>query len=223
DRNVALKLLRSDRIAPDANAASQTRRSRLMREARIMARLAHPNIVTVYDAGTFAENFFVVMELVKGTTLRAWLLQEERSWAEVVRLFIDAGRGLAAAHAVGVVHRDFKPENVLVDQSEHARVTDFGLARPTPTIPQPEGGALNRPRASATSANFGSVSEGKSTSIAGTPGYMSPEQYRGLPTDARSDQFSFSVALFEALYGQRPFPSSGDRMIPAGARYRTAP
>jgi tetratricopeptide (TPR) repeat protein/predicted Ser/Thr protein kinase len=190
DRKVALKVLRPER------AASPNARARLLREAQAIARLSHPNVVAVHDAGTFGEQVFVAMEYVDGQTLRQWLKEEPRNARQVVDLFRIAGQGLAAAHAAGLVHRDFKPDNVLIGKDGRVRVADFGLARPVEP-PEPE----ETPEAS------GDHSPGLTSwgMILGTPGYMAPEQLRGLSSDARSDQFSFCVALYEALYGERPF------------------
>jgi tetratricopeptide (TPR) repeat protein/predicted Ser/Thr protein kinase len=190
DRKVALKVLRPER------AASPNARARLLREAQAIARLSHPNVVAVHDAGTFGEQVFVAMEYVDGRTLRQWLKEEERSWREVVDLFRIAGQGLAAAHAAGLVHRDFKPDNVLIGKDGRVRVADFGLARP-----------VEPPEAEETLEASGDRSPGLTSwgMVLGTPGYMAPEQLRGLSSDARSDQFSFCVALYEALYGERPF------------------
>jgi hypothetical protein len=152
-----------------------------------MARLAHPNVVVVYEVVRQGEDVFVAMELVEGRTLRDWLADERRGWREIVRLFAAAGRGLAAAHAAGIIHRDFKPENVLIGDDGRVRVGDFGLA--------------------------GSAGEGGGGSE-GTPAYMSPEQHRRDTLDARSDQFAFCVALHEALHGKRPF--AGDRPLSKG-------
>jgi serine/threonine protein kinase len=182
DRRVALKLLRPDRFGSDAD------RLRLLREAQALARLADPHVVSVYDTGTFGDRVFVAVELVEGETLRQWLgglRAAPRSWREVLARFLPAGRGLAAAHAAGLVHRDFKPENVLLGRDGRVRVADFGLAE---AAPEP-GGKL-----AALPAEWGLV--------LGTPAYMAPEQLRGIAVDARSDQFSFCVALFEALYGR---------------------
>ncbi len=167
DRKVAVKLLRRE--------ASQSREELLLREGRAMARLSHPNIVTVFDVGTLAGRVFITMELVEGQTLGQWTRDEKRSCHEVLRCFAQAGRGLAAAHAAGIVHRDFKPDNVLVSDDGRARVADFGLALPL------------------------SISTSADNPVEGTPAYMSPEQRLGAPVDARSDQYSFCVALREAL------------------------
>jgi hypothetical protein len=194
DRKVAVKLLWPDH--PDAGG---TEEKRVLREARAMARLTHPNVVAVYDVGVVDGRVFLVMEFVRGTTLRAWLA-EARPWREVISVFRRAGNGLSAAHAAGLVHRDFKPENVLVDPAGRVLVTDFGLARPAGGGPQAPGAsaALAVDRVSRTGV------------IAGTPAYMAPEQLDGAAADFGSDVFSFCVALYEALYGERPFP--GDTM-----------
>jgi tetratricopeptide (TPR) repeat protein/predicted Ser/Thr protein kinase len=198
DRRVALKLLRTDRFAAPGHL-------RLLREAKALARLTHPNVVAVHDAGTFGDQVFVAMELVEGETLRQWLEEGARSWREVLDRLLAAGRGLAAAHAAGLVHRDFKPENVLLGRDGRVRVVDFGLAKALadaaeePAVPD-SGGELASPL-----TEWGAV--------LGTPAYMAPEQIRGIAADARSDQFSFCVALYEALYGERPFAGKGPREI----------
>ncbi|XXF78243.1 protein kinase [Myxococcaceae bacterium GXIMD 01537] len=184
-RQVALKLLR--RVHP--GAAGEEARGRLLREAQAMARLSHPNVLPVFDLGTTADGqVFLALECVRGPTLGGWLRERERPWREVLALFLSAGRGLAAAHRAGLVHRDFKPANVLVDADGRPRVTDFGLARESVV-------------ARATEAS----SEALTSSVAGTPAYMAPEQHAGRDVDARADQFSFCVALYEALHGERPF------------------
>lgn len=194
DRRVAVKILR-----PGATGSSSPEgRARLQREAQAMARLSHPNVVPVFDAGESQAGPFLAMEFVAGTTLRGWLAEKPRTWRQVIAAYVEAGRGLVAAHAAGLVHRDFKPENVLVDAQGRARVTDFGLARSgalsesAPAVP-PGGAAAGGATLTATGA------------FVGTPAYMSPEQLYGRPVDARTDQFAFCVALWEALYGERPF------------------
>jgi tRNA A-37 threonylcarbamoyl transferase component Bud32/tetratricopeptide (TPR) repeat protein len=168
DRRVAIKLLRSELI----RAASS---DLLQREARVLARLSHPNIVQVHEFGQHGERAYLVMEYVEGRTLSDWLAHERPSWRAIVPVFTEAGAGLAAAHAVGLTHRDFKPDNVLVGVDGRTRVVDFGLA-----LVDAELSAAAR---------------------AGTPRYMAPEQLAGARADARSDQFSFCVALAEALWG----------------------
>jgi hypothetical protein len=200
DRKVALKLLLADRGPADGSDAIETLRERLRREAQAMARLSHPNVVTVFDVGLANGQLFVAMELIEGATLAAWLGAEQRSAGEIVRQFVAAGRGLAAAHAAGFVHRDFKPANVLVGDDGRVCVTDFGLARLVD-----ESGPLV---VAGSPVSVGASLSGTLTqtgALVGTPVYMAPEQLRGEPADARSDQFNFCVALHEALYGERPF------------------
>ncbi len=181
DRRVAIKILRADARPDDIEAA------RLLREAQAVAKLSHPNVVAIHDVGTAAGRMFLAMELVEGETLAVWLDRRRHSIEEILRMFAMAGRGLAAAHRVGIVHRDFKPQNVMVSRDETARVMDFGLAA--------RGGTASRNEPRLTRVG----------SILGTPLYMSPEQLLGQPVDPRADQFSFCVALWEAVYGARPF------------------
>jgi serine/threonine-protein kinase len=188
---VALKLLR----AVKADAVGE-RQVRLLREAQAMARLSHPNVLPVFDLGTEQGQVFLAMELVEGPTLAEWLRQRERPWHEVLGLFLEAGRGLAAAHRAGLVHRDFKPANVLVGADGRPRVTDFGLVR--------LGAAWEEAVAEAPTGGSEPMLT-QAGAVPGTPAYMSPEQLAGRPVDARGDQFSFCVALHEALYGLRPF------------------
>lgn len=190
DRKIALKVLRArGRGRSDENSA------RLMREAQAMARLAHPNVVVVHDVGTHGRDVFVAMEFVRGATLQSWLHAKERGWAEVVEVFRQAGAGLAAAHAAGLVHRDFKPANAILGDDGRVRVLDFGLCASLAARPEPAG----------KSQGEGSAPLGPGRQLVGTPAYMSPEQFRGEPVEPASDQFSFCVSLYEALYGQRPF------------------
>jgi len=202
DRKVALKLLRAQ-----GNAGSA---GRMLREAHALARLSHPNVVQIHDTGAIDGQIFIAMELVRGVDLRTWLARP-RPPAEVLRAFLDAGRGLAAAHDAGFVHRDFKPENVLLGEDGRARVADFGLVRlhdeqPDEPVTAPSTrGALGH-SLTLTGARLG------------TPGYMSPEQHLGLTADARSDQFSYCVALWEALHGQRPFTGDSPEAIVAAVR-----
>ena len=188
DRRVAIKLLHAHR--DDARG-----RTRLAREAKAMAKLSHPNVVTVYDVGVHADAVYVAMELVEGTSLRAWLEQAPRTREEVLEVFRQAGAGLAAAHEVGLVHRDFKPENVFVDRAGRAKVGDFGLARAA-SDEEPLGvGALLGDGASIT----------RTGALLGTPAYMAPEQLAARSAGPAADQFAFCVALWEALAGARPF------------------
>ncbi len=197
DRRVALKLLRPG----EESGGSLGEQGRFLREAQAMARLNHPHVVAVYDAGTLETgSLFIAMEHVEGQTLRRW--QQQRSWREVLEKYVAAGRGLAAAHAAGLIHRDFKPDNVLVGQDGRVRVTDFGLARadsmaaPEPA-PAPSSSSLS-PQALAAPLTVPGT-------WMGTPRYMAPEVLKSQRADARSDLYSFSASLYEALYGQLPF------------------
>jgi serine/threonine-protein kinase len=195
ERRVAVKLLRA---RGGEDSASQVYATRLLREARAMARLGHPNVVAVHDVGELGERVFIAMELIDGVTLSAWLKQKPRPWKDILAVFLQAGRGLAAAHAVHIVHGDFKPDNVLVGKDGRVRVGDFGLARRSLRSADAEGGSTLLPTSLGASAS-------REGGIVGTPAYMAPEQLRGARADERSDQFSFCVALYEALYGKRPF------------------
>jgi hypothetical protein len=216
NRRVALKLLRAD-LSP----AEQGRlRERIRREARAMAQMAHPNVVTVYDVGTWEDRTFIAMEMVEGETLLQWLARKARSWREVVAMFSSAGQGLAAAHAAGLVHRDFKPANVLIGRDGRARVGDFGLAALAATAGPPTGRRACDDLAPSTASRC------TPGSVAGTPYYMAPEQLRGDAADARSDQFSFCVALYEAISGVHPFAGESiDASLAAntGLRLRSRP
>ncbi|HLT40784.1 MAG TPA: serine/threonine-protein kinase [Enhygromyxa sp.] len=178
DRRVAIKLLRPRSDGSD---------TALLTEAQALARLSHPNVVAVHDVQTVTapgvgERVFIVMEHLAGVSLREWMTRPH-DWREVIEVFCEAGRGLAAAHAHGLVHRDFKPSNVMFGADQRVRVLDFGLARSSSDREQ----------------------HGRPSRITGTPAYMAPEQHLGDPVDARTDQFAFCAALYEALYGERPF------------------
>jgi serine/threonine-protein kinase len=190
DRIVALKV----HTRPDGEATLR----RMRREARAMARVVHPNVLTVHRVGTHQGSLYIAMEYAPRGTLRQWL-QQPRTTAQILDLFAEAALGLHAAHRAGLVHRDFKPDNVLIDDEGRPKVADFGLANP------------------ASSTAGSSVTDGASPTIdgdnpatmsrqfVGTPAYMAPEQFYGLPLDGRTDQFALCVALHEALYGVRPF------------------
>ncbi|HET6585986.1 MAG TPA: serine/threonine-protein kinase, partial [Nannocystaceae bacterium] len=223
DRRVALKVM----ATTGASEASIGReRARLLREAQAMARLAHQNVVPVHDVGMVDDRVFLAMHFVEGDTLSEWL-RKKPTQSQVLATFLQAGRGLAAAHAVGIVHRDFKPDNVLIDESGIARVTDFGLARaelrPDQSASTTASGEKSREAAKAELATvdfeLASSSAAMATApsrlrtplvtnpgvIMGTPAYMPPEQHALESVDARADQFSFCVALWEGLFGERPF------------------
>ncbi len=218
DRKVALKLLLH--CGPGFEA-------RFVREAQAMARLSHPGVVAVFDTGRIGQRMFLAMEFVLGTTLRGWQKQKKRPWDQILRVYVEAGRGLAAAHGAGLVHRDFKPDNVLVADDGAVKVTDFGLARatgdasvaeraivtPAEEAP-PQGGTSDSvpttgapptlPSTTATGPSL-DIPMTEAGEVLGTPGYMAPEQYVGGAVDERTDQFAFCVALFDALYGYKPF------------------
>ena len=217
NRRVALKLLLPG--GADRNQA----RLRLMREAQSMARLSHPHVLPVFDIGEHGDQVFIALELVEGRTLRQWLKEEPRPWREVVHVLTRAGQGLAAAHAAGLVHRDFKPDNVLVGHDGRVLVYDFGLAceqgTGSPGAPVPVdlsvllGAAPPAPDADAFADLH--TREPRETPVTraglimGTPGYMAPEQYRHEPLTGQADQFSFCATLHYALYGEHAFEGHG--------------
>jgi serine/threonine protein kinase/tetratricopeptide (TPR) repeat protein len=207
DRKVAIKLILAD---PSGDAGDQ---QRLLREAQATAQLNHPNVITVHDVGTHESRVFVAMEFVEGSTMRDWIESGPHPWPAVLERMIAAGRGLAAAHRIGLVHRDFKPANVLVGDDGRLRVADFGLARKVGDV-ESEPSARRRSEDEArliTSRHSTLASKLTMTGArVGTPAYMAPEQCRGVEVDARADQFGFCVALWEALYGERPF--AGDNL-----------
>ena len=222
DRQVAIKVLRRERVRADGQRGA----ARLLREARAMARLAHPNVVAVHEVGTMGQELFIAMEYVEGGTLRQWQASR-RGWRDIVDAYVQAGRGLAAAHQAGLVHRDFKPENVLVGRDGRSRVTDFGIVE-SPDVVDADPGV----EPSGDEARPLPPSLTRTGAIVGTPAYMAPEQHRGATASALSDQFSFCVALYEALYRERPFAGETSaelleqmlagtmRPAPAGARAR---
>ena len=231
-RDVAIKLVTT------GDAPTDTLATRLLREAQALAQLSHPNVVAVYDVGRTDGGVFLAMELVAGEAGDVWL-RKRPSWRQVLQVFRDAGRGLAAAHAVGLVHRDFKPANLIIGADGRVRVLDFGLARPASLA---GGGAAEAPDAAALgddAPTWDGAGEAptrpptpptppadversspsspsrlldtpltQAGAIVGTPPYMAPEQHLGGGCDARTDQFSFCVAFYQALYGERPFEGS---------------
>jgi tetratricopeptide (TPR) repeat protein/tRNA A-37 threonylcarbamoyl transferase component Bud32 len=193
DRKIAIKLLRTSRL--DGAEA----RERTLREARALARLSHPNVVHVYEVGEYDDQLFVAMEFLAGPTLRAWLDDAQpRTWNERLAVMLQAGRGLAAAHAEGIIHRDFKPHNAMFGADGRVRVLDFGLA----SLGE---GEVDHTGDSADPSESVGGRLTKTGALLGTPAYMAPEQFESARADARSDQFAFCVALHEALYGERPF------------------
>jgi tetratricopeptide (TPR) repeat protein/tRNA A-37 threonylcarbamoyl transferase component Bud32 len=196
DRRIAIKLFRADSKA--GGLGPEVLQARLLREAQAMARLSHPNVVAVHDVGAYQGGVFVAMDFIAGPTLRAWLTERARSLPEVVAALTEAGRGLAAAHRSGIVHRDFKPDNVLVDREGRIYVTDFGLARLQGEPPaRPDSAAAHEPAPAPLLTG----------NVAGTPAYMAPEQWAGAAVDERADVFAYCVTLYEAIYGARPYPS----------------
>ncbi|MEM9452528.1 MAG: tetratricopeptide repeat protein, partial [Myxococcota bacterium] len=207
ERRVAVKVLHKE-IDPKHTA-------RLLREAQAMAKLSHPNVVQVFDADAVGGQTFVAMELVRGQTLEAWIRQDPPpGWRACVEVFIQVGQGLAAAHKQGLVHRDFKPSNAIIDDEGRPRVLDFGLVRQVETNSAPnkddkdgeddEPSTLQRLRSKSDPPAF-DIPLTRTGAILGTPAYMPPEQMKGREADARSDQFSFCVSLYQAVYGEHPF------------------
>ncbi len=197
NRRVALKLVRAASGVEGETAG----KARLLREGQALAQLSHPNVVSVFEMGTFGDRVFIAMEFVEGQTLRDWLMPT-RSWRESVPKLLAAGAGLAAAHAAGIVHRDFKLENVLLGKSGRVFVMDFGIARAADAEELPARRPLSVSERDLLDTSTPLTQAG---AVVGTVGYMAPELFQGAPADARSDQFSFCVALYRALYQQAPF------------------
>ncbi len=189
DRPVALKLLQVKH--------RELERKRFVREAKALAKLSHPNVLTVYEVGTADNDLFIATEYVEGKTFREWLQERPRSMAQIVEAMLAAGRGLAAAHEAGLIHRDFKPDNMMIGSDGRVRVLDFGLAR----LAEGDDAA---PLSVATQESF-DVGLTMAGAVLGTPCYMSPEQHEGQQVDARTDQYSYCVSLYEALCGDRPY------------------
>ncbi|MEX1362052.1 MAG: protein kinase, partial [Nannocystaceae bacterium] len=217
DRCVAIKVLRPSADETDSwdapsGSGAGVGSDRLIREAKALARLSHPNVVAIYDVGRLGGDVFIAMERVEGLTLSQWSRAAERSWTQVRDVFLGAGEGLAAAHDAGIVHRDFKPANVIVDPDGRARVLDFGLAR---AVHREDGsGLIAMPRvAELRASRSGESLDGPVTmegTVMGTPQYMAPEQFEGSEhTGPAADQFGFCVAMWEALYRERPFQGEG--------------
>jgi tetratricopeptide (TPR) repeat protein/tRNA A-37 threonylcarbamoyl transferase component Bud32 len=192
DRPVALKLLR------------RRRSTQLLAEAQAMARLAHPNVITVYDVGLHEERLFVAMEYLEGETLARWQAREH-STRDALGIYRAAGEGLAAAHEAGLVHRDFKPENVIVGRDGRVVVLDFGLARLRDDDDDSSSDTPASRRGTSTARSRPVLGKQTSASLVGTPAYMSPEQHLGHVVGPRSDQFSYCVALYEAIFAAPPF------------------
>lgn len=199
-RDVALKLHRS--------GAGSRATQRLSREAQAMARLSHPNVLTVFDVGSLASgSVFIAMEYVDGPTLRGRQdqLRQAGDWAGIIDLYRESAKGLAAAHAKGLVHRDFKPDNVLIGTDGRVRVADFGIAR---ALDAGDDGVPAVARTVAPTVSDLGTPMTATGALLGTPAYMAPEQYGSGPVEAQADQFAFCVALYEGLFGSRPFPGN---------------
>ncbi len=201
-RRVAIKILQID-------PHDSLRRARLQREAQAMARLSHPNVVHIYEVGEYDGQIYIAMEHIAGRTLSAWLGEARRSWQEILAVFLQVGAGLAAAHRASLVHRDVKPDNILLGKDGHAVIADFGLARhDSPVAPvAPVASVIDD---TATLDIDDPVDEQNIRltdphTLIGTPAYMPPEQHLGKLVDARSDQYSFCVSLYESLHGVLPF------------------
>ena len=202
DRRIAIKRILSEHLE---GPQLERRRNRLLREARAVAQLSHPNVVEVYDVGVVDEDVYVAMEFVDGHTLRAAHDRLGDDWRGLLRLYLQAGEGLAAAHEAGIVHRDFKPDNALVGRDQRVRVVDFGLAIPAQRTDSDEA----PPTEDVEPATLDGISY--SHAVGGTPAYMPPEQVAGEEVGPASDQFAFCVSLYEALYGVRPFEEPNQR------------
>ena len=219
DRKIAIKVLRPH----EGKGNRERRQERLVREAKAMAKLSHPNVGAIYDVGVHGDQVFLAMEFLSGGTLTDWVRAKKRPSPEVVALFIEVGKGLGGAHAEGLIHRDFKPDNVLLDKNGVPKVVDFGLVRLTSAaLDQSTTGSVDPDAEDGDGADHDQLSTlpiaktalaalTRTGALTGTPAYMAPEQFLGKPIDARTDQFAFCVALYEALYGERPF--AGDSII----------
>ncbi len=207
DRKVALKLVKP---GAELRAGAGKLRARMLREAQSLARLSHPHLVAIFDVLERGDGLVLAMEYVPGASVREWLRAAPRPWPEVVGVFLAAGRGLAAVHEAGLVHRDVKPDNVIVSRQGEVKLADFGLATllgDGPTLPAAGADAL-------------AVELTQPGELLGTPAYMAPELFDGQPGTPQSDQYAFCASLYEALYGERPFDSSSLAKLREQARTR---
>jgi len=211
-RKVAIKLVRGEAATDVRGSGPRTiGAARLLREAQAMARLHHVNVITVHDVGTFGDSVFIAMEYLAGATLHAWLAAGPRTAQEIVTKYRAAGAGLVAAHAAGLVHRDFKPDNVLLGEDGRVCVVDFGISVSSQRSLE-DAPSLEISGNHLTSAELRLTRTG---ALVGTPAYMAPEQHTGGMADAASDQFALCVALYEALYRQRPFEGGNAAQLAA--------
>lgn len=205
-RRLAIKVVRCDLASDSEHAASaQAYRSGLIAEAQALAKISHPNVIAIYDVGEFDDQVFIAMEIIEGRSLRQWLEAEPRSWQAIIKMFLLAGAGLQAVHASGLVHRDFKPDNVLVGNDGRVCIADFGLAGTSAyahSSAAPDTGGHDDV---ATASLPGTPASSEANIRSGTPSYMAPEMHMGTACDVHSDQFAFCVSLYESLLGQRPF------------------
>ncbi len=218
DRAVAIKVVR-----PRSGLAIErldAARTRLLAEARALARVSHPNVVGVYEVGLHDGLVYVAMELVEGCDLHRWLRLQDRGWREVLEVLVAVGRGLDHVHAAGLVHRDVKPANILVGDDGRARIGDFGLARARTIAPLPAVDGVELLPAGFDMTDTACTAEGR---VMGTPAYMAPEQHVGTAVGAAADQFAFAVVLYEALWGVRPYRVEHTRLLAAKAAGPRAP
>jgi eukaryotic-like serine/threonine-protein kinase len=204
DRKVALKLLLVQSEGTEGSEGTSGR-TRLLREAQALAKVQHPNVVAIHDVGEHEGRVWLAMEHVMGRTLKAWCEETPRPWPEVLDVIVRAGRGVAAAHAAGLLHRDLKPDNIMVSVDGRVRVMDFGLARTRELRGSGDavaavGDVEPRPRFEALALRMTQAG-----SVLGTPAYMAPEQFLGQGVEPATDQFSLCVTFWEALFGERPF------------------
>jgi eukaryotic-like serine/threonine-protein kinase len=199
DRKIALKLLLP--ALEGSNDVSTEGRTRLLREAQALARLQHPNVIAIHDVGIHEERIWLAMEYVEGWTLSDWIEQRPHKWTEVLAVLLSIGRGLVAAHRAGLLHRDIKPDNIMIAADGRVRVMDFGLARADSEVWD-----LKSSRDVATQRNDAlSSAVTQMGALLGTPAYMAPEQFESGVVDASTDQWSFCVTAWEVLFGERPF------------------
>ena len=209
DRSIAIKMLT---VACCEGETASKPQARLMREAQALAKLSHPNVVSIFDVGTYQQSVYIAMEYVKGRTLREWIGKTKPTQKQIIKVFSKAGKGLHAAHCEGIVHRDFKPENVVVGDKGQVKVLDFGLARAAAN--EETAFSHDKPnsiREPSSGEKLLSTPLTKVGATVGTTLYMAPEHFLREKLDEKTDQFSFCVTLFEALYGTRPFP--GDTLL----------
>lgn len=195
DRRVAIKLLGEFESKENAEA-------RLLKEARALAKLSHPNVVSVFEADDYEGGIYVVMEFIRGRTVTEWIAEDNPQWEQVIQVYRQAGKGLAAAHDAGLVHRDVKPDNVLVDAEMHAKLVDFGLVKRDPGKSEPSEATSSVEMRLRNSSPSTLTEQGFAV---GTPLFMAPEQLRRGEATARSDQFALCVAMYQGVYGMHPF------------------